>query len=657
MSGALCTVALLALMPALAADSKEAARPVGVVSHVKVVTNKVPDVSSLEAWKRSFLKDGMTDEEKALAAWRTTVMFQHQDVPPREYLHQEDVVQDPIKVFNVYGYSFCSVASGDVAALARYAGLKARGWGINAHSVPEVYWDGAWHMLDASLINYFPRPDGTIAGVDEIMAAVREWYEKNPGFKGNDAKLRALQSGDGWTGWRQGPPLLTRSPLLDAGGWWPARTHGWYSTMQEYDGTYSKDRKPFLYEYGYSQGYQVNIQLRPGERLTRNWSNQGLHVNMKDGAAPDCLALKTGSGSLAYTPKFGDLAPGRAGNGTLTFDVPVRGSSFRAVALATDNLDDEGARVKDAARPAVLVLRMPSSYVYLTGALTFTAAMGAGGSIIAWYSDNNGLDWREISRVASAGDQRVDLSPLVLRRYDYRLKFELQGADTALTSVKLVHSIQHSQRPLPALTQGVNTITVSAGPAEGTVTVEGATNLGSKGKQLVYTDFRPEMGGFDSNLFVGPAGKGSLTFPVTTPGDLVRLRFGAHYRARDARDGLDYQVSLDGGRTWKTVDRAVGPTAGDCKYVVFADIPAQTRQARVRYTGTSRNATGIFNFRIDADYREPLGGFRPVKVTYNWEERGQAKQHVHVARTSRETFTITCAAQPRMASIVMELAE
>src|SRR5919201_5576876 len=127
----------------------------------------------------------MTDREKALAAWRTVVMFQHQDTPPVEHLQHERVVQDPIKLFNVYGYSFCSVASCEVEALARYAGLRARGWGINGHSVPEVEWDGAWHLLDASLINYFPKADGTPAGVEEILAAVEEWYARNPGYKGN----------------------------------------------------------------------------------------------------------------------------------------------------------------------------------------------------------------------------------------------------------------------------------------------------------------------------------------------------------------------------------------------------------------------------------------------------------------------------------------
>jgi hypothetical protein len=79
----------------------------------------------------------------------------------------------------------------------------------------------------------------------------------------------------------------------------------------------------------------------------------------------------------------------------------------------------------------------------------------------------------------------------------------------------------------------------------------------------------------------------------------------------------------------------VGATAGDCKYVTFEGVPPGARAALVRFAGTSRNATGIFNFRIDADYREPRGGFRPVKVTYAWEEAGRLRRHAHVARQAR----------------------
>src|SRR5678810_1029062 len=58
----------------------------GVVSHIKVVSDKIEDVSSFESWKKSFIKDGMTDEQKAMAIWTTVVKFRHQDSPPYECL-------------------------------------------------------------------------------------------------------------------------------------------------------------------------------------------------------------------------------------------------------------------------------------------------------------------------------------------------------------------------------------------------------------------------------------------------------------------------------------------------------------------------------------------------------------------------------------------
>lgn len=631
---------IIALLLALQSD-------VGVVSGVKVTTDKVADVSSLEAWKASFIKPGMSDEEKAMTAWRTVASFQHQDAPPQEFLTNEDTVCDAIKMFNVYGYGFCSMASAHVKTLSRYVGLEGRGWGINSHSVCEVKWNGAWHLLDASLINYFKKADGSVASVEEIIAATNEWYAKNPGYKGNGEKITQFHREGGWQGWKKGPELLKNAPTADDTGWWPAKTHGWYATMQEYDGTGGgQGGKAFLYEYGYSQGYRLNLQLRPGERIVRNWSNKGLHVNMKHGGAPGALTGKVGEGAFGYTPKYGDLAPGRVGNGRHEWDVPLK--KLARVALSVENLDENGA-VKDAAKPGVVVLRNASSYVYLAG----TLSLAAKGDVVVAFSDNHGLDWTEIAKAPG----EIDLSPRVLRRYDYRVRIELKGAGAALTGVRFAHDIQHSQRALPAFDQGKNAVSFSAGPAEGTITIEGAVNLGNKGKQLVYTDFKPELSGFEPNLFIGGSGKGEITFPLTAPGEIKRIRFGAHYRARDARDGIDYQVSFDGGKTWANAGRAAGGVAGNCHYVSFDAVPAGTRDAKVRYAGTSRNATGLLGFRIDADYLEPAGGFRPVKTTYRWSEGGEKKEKAFTALKPSETWTVECAAKPVMESIVLELAE
>jgi hypothetical protein len=649
---ALAAASVFAEMP------KPAPQP-GVVSHVKVLSDKVEDVSSMDAWKKSFIKDGMSNDEKGKAIWTSVVKFRHQDSVPVELL-QDGGIMDAIKMFNVYGYNICYQESAHIMALARYIGMPARGWAINHHSVPEVFWDNSWHLLDASLLNYFPKADGKIAGVEEIMAGVKEWYDKNPGYFGDGKKLGAFMSNGGW---RKGPEILSRCPFYNDNGWLPAKTHSWQATMWEYDGTDGGKGKPCLYDYGYSQGYEVNIQLRPGERLTRNWSNKGLHINMEgDGGPPGCINAKTGEPALAYSVNtFGDLAPGRVGNGSLEYNVPLKSGEFRSAALAVENLagvdEDHAApavHVKDPNQPATLIIRMPSSYVYLSGSVALKTAVGSGGEMSVFLSDNNGLDWKEIQKYTASGNEKLDLKKFVFRRYDYRLKIVMKGAGTGLDELVITHDIQHSQRPLAALAQGSNTITFSTGPQTGTITLEGSVHPETAPKQLIATDFHPELVNVNAAL-LQVNGKGTVTFPVSTPGDMKALRFGCNYRARDKADAWEYQVSLDGGKTFKTLDRAAGPTNGDSKYIAFSDIPAGTHSALVRFAGTAAVTTCMFGFRIDADYVEPNGGFRPVKITYVWDEDGKEKQSVHVAKSEQDAYKIDCASKPLMKSIKLEL--
>jgi hypothetical protein len=649
----------LCCLLALGSSAFVSTNQVGVVCNIKVVSDKVPDVSSLEAWQRSFIKPGMSDEEKALTIWRSVVMLRHQDSPPKEFLEGDGCVHDPIKVFNVYGYNMCCCAASNIAALARFVGLPARIWTIRAHVVPEVQWDGEWHMLDASLINYFRKPDGKIASVDEIIAEVKAWYDAHPEYRNNEAKLRELHRQDGWTGWKRGPALLANCPFYGSDGWLPAKTHGWYSTMLEYDGSVK-----FLYEPGYSLGYRVNNQLRPGERLVLNWFNKELHVNMREDGEPGCLRKRVGEDDLAYARDYGDIAPGRIGNGVREYDVPLADGTFRTGMLVAENLicrsetrakNVPAVQVKDPSKPAVLEFRMPSSYVYLTGTLTFQAVVTKGGQIRVFFSDNNGLDWKELVTVTNSGERKVDLSPLVLRRYDYRLRFVLTGKETGLERIKVSHDIQHSQRALPALTQGKNFVTVTVGPPESTITLQASTKLEWRGKQLVYTDFHPQLKGIEANLMRVGGSEGEAIFTVSTPADMARLRYGVHYRARDQMDGWEVQVSFDGGKTFQTVRKLWGPTPGHCDYFVVDKIPAGTRKALIRFVGQQKNTTCLFSLRIDADYREPFGGFRPVKVTYIWEEGGVEKRQTLVARKPQETFVINCESSPTMKSLILEL--
>ena len=160
-------------------------------------------------------------------------------------------------------------------------------------------------------------------------------------------------------------------------------------------------------------------------------------------------------------------------------------------------------------------------------------------------------------------------------------------------------------------------------------------------------------------LRVGDTGKGTATFTLATPGDLKRVRMSMHYRARDknGKDGYDADLSFDGGKTWQPVAKFDNGQPANVRYATFTSVPEGVREALLRLNGYQKNTACIFNLRVDADYAEPHGGFRPVKITYLWEENGSTKQDIHIAKSPQETYAITCTTAPLMKSIVLELAE
>ena len=213
---------LFLLVPVGVAD--DAREPVGIVSHIKVLSNHCEDVSSPEDWRRTYIKDGMTDHDKALAIWKTVVRYRHQTNPPNEYLIPDKNVHDPLKTIHVYGYGMCCCATSNVCGLARYVGMKARGRSITRHTISEVFYDNAWHMLDGSLMNYSCRPDGVIASADDVMRAVTRWHETNPGYRGNNAKLVQFADNENWK--KSGPTLLATCETFGTNGFNDAGVHG-----------------------------------------------------------------------------------------------------------------------------------------------------------------------------------------------------------------------------------------------------------------------------------------------------------------------------------------------------------------------------------------------------------------------------------------------
>ena len=399
----------------------------GRVNNLKVLSDKIDDVTTPENILKSFVKPGMSDAERAQVLWTAAIKYRHQTAPPTEELCGEWEAHDPVKIFNVYGYCMCCCASSLIESLNRLDGREARGRILNGHSVPEVKYGDSWHMYDCSLINYFPKPDGAIASADEISQAVQDWYVQNPDYKGNGSKIFALMKSDGWMGWKEhGPALLAANPFYKS-GYWPARTHGWDATMSEYSA------QPGFYEYGYQIGHRALFSLRPGESLERDAGNRGLHVNMDKDPGFDQLKARAGENDLVYVGQFlkgynggvvangfhryaPDLASGGLAQGAESYDNLVEGPGQPALHLKT------GGNTGSA------VVALTSPYVYLGGRIKLRAyRKSERDRVTLSISTNNGRDFARLWTADKTGlsDATIDLNSRLLRRYAYWLKIEI----------------------------------------------------------------------------------------------------------------------------------------------------------------------------------------------------------------------------------------
>ena len=123
----LAATLLLLTVPVRAQTPDRPADGGGRINQLKVLSDKVDDVTTVENIVKSFVKPGMSDQERSKALWTAIVKYRHQTAPPNEYLAGDWEAHDPVKIFNVYGYCMCCCCSALVEALNREDGREARG--------------------------------------------------------------------------------------------------------------------------------------------------------------------------------------------------------------------------------------------------------------------------------------------------------------------------------------------------------------------------------------------------------------------------------------------------------------------------------------------------------------------------------------------------
>ncbi len=182
------------------------------------------DWRTLESIVAEVVSPEMGDAEKALALWTFQRGRRFHASP------YDNDNRDPVKMLNVYGYTLCGDDSYVLADLWRAAGLRVRGGHPTGHSTTEVFYDGAYHLMDSDEhIICLKRDNRTIASMREL---------------------------------EDDPDLVGRTQPLGGGN--HAKFRNWYTT-KPYHKYYRKHNQYAVQEK------DLGYVLRPFERFERYW--------------------------------------------------------------------------------------------------------------------------------------------------------------------------------------------------------------------------------------------------------------------------------------------------------------------------------------------------------------------------------------------------
>ncbi len=316
---------------------------------------------------------GMTDREKVLAIY--TLQRRHR-------FHAttgDDEVNNPVKVFNVYGYTLCGNDATCLAGLWRSAGMPARGARptSESHSVSEVFFDDKWHLVDGDLHCYYLLPDNeTIAGEQDIT-------------RDHDLVKRTHHYG-----------ILDRDDrLMDE--------HNASVYVREDEGSGSRDCV---------RGHNMDMTLRPGEAITWRWGHlmpykyHGI-LDLKAGWGEQAAA-NVCNGLWEYRPNF-------------SADIWRQGAESIAAIVA----DDKGLHA-EADETGTIIWKLRSPYVFVGGRLEIEGENAQ--FLLSW----DGQEWQEV------GEDLDELFPRAGEaRYEYFLKCELTG-DARLESLGIINDLR-----------------------------------------------------------------------------------------------------------------------------------------------------------------------------------------------------------------------
>jgi len=420
------------------------------IGDVKVTTDRSIDCSSMATIARDLYRDCKTDEEKAIATWYF--------VRRLNYHWPHIPTWDSIDLLNSYGFALCGYQSQMYCQITAAGGLKSRTLHPPHHVIAEAFYDGGWHMFDCQVGWFARNRKGAVASVAELKAdptlvtdAVKEGRASKPYFQCRDNP----NSGTNYAA--------------------NARVGG--------------PRKP--------PAKRLVINLRRGESIVRNWSNEGKSWH-RPGETKwtqphhGCTAQVIDANDPVNWPYWKPYAQVRRkdgdkviygnkryyGNGRTVYEPDLAGGAFTD-GLAPNGLKGVVAKAKGAAganlqpakagQPATVTFTIDLPYVGVDAWLDLSGVRKSDEDQLAVYAKVKGKGWRKVWTADKTGTieaEKIPLKDAAWFGHGYQVRFEMTAAaspaDVGVNHFKVTSVFMNNFYSLPYLLPGANTIRVTA---------------------------------------------------------------------------------------------------------------------------------------------------------------------------------------------------
>jgi hypothetical protein len=415
----------------------------------------------------------------------------------------------------------------------------------------------------------------------------------------------------------------------------------------------------------------MDFVLRPGESLTRYWEGQGrwrvdeswrgegslkqLRASPPGPKTASRISLNNsyGNGKWVYQPRLTD----EYGD----FDEGAYWSENVRLGADGVTLSQPGVGVVEwRVRTPYIIVGKPKDLADLSDDVgAATANFAAEGAVALSVSTDQGRTWqRAWSSRQERGQHEIDLTKWVLGKYEYHVRFELQGepGTAVLRSLELTTWTQLAPMALPRLKAGVNRLRFLWGDRQGLPTevmavepelsdAEDASRWGVK----VDGEYNPG----DRTL----RARGPVTLRVDAlKGTQIRwLHIGAAFNARResgarVQDRMLYSLSPDEG--WQVLSEETPPTWNQHWYYnmetdLVLDRPAASVWLRLE-PATAANGLRVYA-HCAAEKPEQKG---PVVLTHAFRIDGKLRKRSFRFSSPTE-YEISCDGEPENVYVQM----